>query len=162
MMRVILSQEEWTVTRWLLASLVYEVEQHLLGEADPPEQILQTLAQLLEHVPPAIQPLVASLREHPPEQQPASAYPGVLPSGEVGPPPQIFEPSCQVRVQWPETSLQPAGVWEVVLRTEGNASCALRLVPESGPGEHCPCSDLEVSLDLSTEGEMSHARTNGV
>ena len=64
----------------LLACIIYEVQVHLI-ENDPPMEILDILATLIEHTPTGILELVEGLRRTSPEDQ-EEDYPATLPSFE--------------------------------------------------------------------------------
>jgi hypothetical protein len=66
----------------LLACFIYEVQVNVI-EKDPPMEILDTLATLIEHAPAFVMELVEGFRRTPPEAQ-EEDYPSPLPSFEVG------------------------------------------------------------------------------
>lgn len=72
------TQPELDRVQRLLACFIFEVQVNLI-ENDPPIEILDTLATLVEHAPPEVMALVERLRRTPPEEQ-EDDYPCTLPS----------------------------------------------------------------------------------
>lgn len=73
-------REETILLAQVLACMMYEVQVNII-ENDPPTEILQTLAAVMESAPPRVMELVDRLRHRPPKDR-QSAYPTVLPSFE--------------------------------------------------------------------------------
>ena len=72
------TQGEFDWVQRLLACFIFEVQVNLI-ENDPPAEILDTLATLVEHAPSSVMELVERLRHTPPEEQ-EEDYPDTLPS----------------------------------------------------------------------------------
>jgi len=71
-------QRELDQVQRLLACFIFEVQVHLI-ENDPPTEILDTLATLVNHAPSEVLEQVSRLRRTPPEEQ-EDDYPYILPS----------------------------------------------------------------------------------
>jgi len=67
----------------LLACLIFEVQVNVIENDEPPRDILDTLATLIDHAPPSVMKLVEGLRRTPPQDQ-EEGYPSTLPSFEGG------------------------------------------------------------------------------
>ena len=72
------TQRELDLVQRLLACFIFEVQVNVI-ENEPPMEILDTLATLVDHAPPEILTLVEHLRRTPPEEQ-EEDYPDTLPS----------------------------------------------------------------------------------
>lgn len=65
---------EYKETLRVLACLMFEIQTHLLGDEDPPSNILMRLGAIIEHAPPAVLPLIEHLRHNPPEERAGEIY----------------------------------------------------------------------------------------